>query len=130
VGNRIRLSELGQLVDRLWQTLPEHYPGLRLDLHQVMPTHFHGILMIIQPGQSRQCEAFGAPTRQTLPTMIRGFKAACTREWRRGPGRPDDVIWQGRFLERVIRSRRELSSMRALVGDNVLWHRLCDRDTW
>jgi hypothetical protein len=40
------------------------------------------------------------------------------------------VIWQGRYLERIVRNRQELASLRCFVRDNQLWHRLCDQDTW
>lgn len=129
-GNQVVLSALGLLAQSLWRELPRHAPGVRMDVHVVMPTHIHGILVFTLPGSTGQHEAFGRPTRNSLPTLVRGFKAAVTREWRRISGRDDLCIWQSRYLERVVRSRQELASMRCFVRDNLLWHRLCDGDYW
>lgn len=129
-GARVVRGPLGRLAEACWIRLPEHFPGMRLDLYSVMPNHLHGLIVILAAGSGPQREAFGQPTRHTVPTMVRSFKAATTRMWREMSGRPDAVIWQGRYLERVIRSRRELASMRVFVRDNLLWHRLCDRDSW
>jgi putative transposase len=130
VGNRIVLGALGHLVDRLWRDLPRHAAGLRLDAFLVLPSHVHGILVLTQPPVSPQREAFGQPTRNSLPTIVRGFKAAVTREWRRQSGVENSPVWQSRYVERVVRSRQELTSMRCFVRDNLLWHRLSDRDPW
>jgi putative transposase len=127
---RVVATELGLLVERTWRELPVHFPGARLDQFRILPNHLHGIVVIITQPTRGQAEAYGSPTRQSLPTMIRSFKAACTRDWRRQTGRSAEVIWQGRYLERVIRSRRELASLRTFIRDNLLWHRLQDRDSW
>src|SRR5688500_15222404 len=39
-------SPLGRLLESRWLVLPEHHPDVKLDLHVVMPNHFHGILFI------------------------------------------------------------------------------------
>jgi hypothetical protein len=130
VKGRVILSNTGLLVERIWRTLPEHYPCLRLDLYHIMPTHLQGILVIRDQPWTGQQEAFSRPTRSSLPTMIRCFKAACTRELRCITGDPRQILWQGRYLERVIRNRAELASLRAFVRDNPLWHRLGDREHW
>jgi len=128
--NQITLSALGLLADRFWRELPRHAAGLRLDHYRILPNHLHGLLVLTQPPPDARPEAFGHPTANSLPTVVRGFKAAVTREWRRCCGNEDAVVWQGRYLERVVRSRQELVSMRCFVRDNLLWHRLCDRDHW
>jgi putative transposase len=40
------LSEYGQVVFNEWIKLPERYPNIELDVFQVMPNHFHGIIAI------------------------------------------------------------------------------------
>lgn len=128
--NEVVLSDAGLLAECIWRSLPEHFPGLRLDVFRIMPTHLHGILVIRDQPWDGQFEAFSRPTRHSLPTMIRCFKGACTRDLRRRTGVPDLVLWQGRYLERVIRNRTELASIRVFVRDNPLFHRLCDRMKW
>lgn len=129
-GSRVALSELGILAGDLWLTIPDHFRHVRLDEFVIQPTHLHGILWIVGQPMPGQVETFGKPRSGSLSTILRSYKAACTREWRIRSGRPEVVIWQGRFLERVVRSRRELSSLRCFVRDNALWHSLSDRETW
>jgi len=40
------LSELGEIVQKYWLEIPEHFPYIKLDTFQVMPNHFHGIIII------------------------------------------------------------------------------------
>jgi REP element-mobilizing transposase RayT len=49
IDGRMQLSALGALVEDVWLSLPQHYPNVLLDVHCVMPDHFHGILSITQP---------------------------------------------------------------------------------
>jgi hypothetical protein len=40
----------------------------------------------------------------SLGSIIRQFKAAVTREWRRTPARANEEIWQRNYYEHIIRS--------------------------
>lgn len=40
------LSELGEIVQKYWLEIPEHFPNVKLDVFQVMPNHLHGIIII------------------------------------------------------------------------------------
>ncbi len=53
VDREMRSNEVGELVQRTWETLPERFPGIVLDALVVMPNHVHGIVMIgDKPGES------------------------------------------------------------------------------
>lgn len=41
------LNKAGRMVAALWQALPEHYAGVVVDEHVVMPNHFHGIIFLV-----------------------------------------------------------------------------------
>lgn len=41
-------NEIGKIVERIWNLIPESYPCVALDNFIVMPNHLHGII-IIQP---------------------------------------------------------------------------------
>ena len=43
-GGKIIQSAIGSLVERIWQTLPRHFPGIELDAYVIMPNHIHGII--------------------------------------------------------------------------------------
>jgi len=128
-GGRVEPSELGRFILGQWEELPLRHPYLRVDVHGLQPTHLHGLL-VWRTGRGHGIpEAFGKPTRESLPTVMRLFKAGVTRDWRAQGGQPRD-IWQSRYLERVVRGPRELADLRTFIRCNTLFHRLCDRDSW
>lgn len=45
-SQEMSLNPAGQMVHAAWQSLPERFPNLEIDIFQVMPNHFHGILII------------------------------------------------------------------------------------
>jgi len=55
---------------------------------------------------------------RSLPTLIRSFKSAVTREWRATSGRPDATVWQRNYFERVIRDADELLATRIYIREN------------
>lgn len=42
----MQLSNAGQMVQAVWQQLPEHYPGVDIDEFVIMPNHIHGIIIL------------------------------------------------------------------------------------
>src|SRR4051794_16288689 len=45
----IDLSPAGQVLDRCWQALPQHFSFVTTDAYVIMPDHIHGILAIDGP---------------------------------------------------------------------------------
>ncbi|WP_299425392.1 transposase [uncultured Meiothermus sp.] len=46
VGGKVRLSPAGEMVLRVWEAAPNHYPGVDVDAFVVMPNHVHGIILL------------------------------------------------------------------------------------
>jgi len=40
------LNDAVRLIDKMWQEIPYHYPGIELDVMQIMPNHLHGIIVV------------------------------------------------------------------------------------
>lgn len=72
---QVILTKFGQYIQEQWLKIPELHAakGWHISLlgHQVMPDHFHGVLRIDEP----------LPV--SMGVIIRGFKGACTKEYRR-----------------------------------------------
>ena len=108
-GAAIRLSEIGTIVEERWLAIPEQYPQVSLDVHQVMPHHVHGLLFI-----EEQKEGI------TLGVIINQFKAACTTHIRAQGYR--DFSWQPRFHDHVVRNDKDLERIRGYIRMNpVAW---------
>src|SRR5207249_4020070 len=46
VDGQIQLNEVGQIVQTVWDGLPQFYEGVELDTFVVMPNHVHGVIVI------------------------------------------------------------------------------------
>ena len=62
---------LRTILRETWQSLPQRFPGMKLDAFVIMPNHIHGILWL--PGQGQP-----APT---LSRVIGAYKSLTTVAW-------------------------------------------------
>ena len=132
VGEGVRLNKFGSLARECWQSIPDHFPSVTLDAFIVMPNHIHGVLFINEtviasmdvPVRAQHA----APPRQDMPrvlpgslgAIIRSYKSAVTRSVNRLRASPGASVWHRNYYERVIRSQRELDSIRHYIVYNAL----------
>ncbi len=123
VFGEIQENQIGKMVRREWQSIPQRFLSVELDEFVVMPNHLHGIICIQDTVQQNltspiQHEAFGHPTQRSIPTIIRSFKAAVTLRARRILGEPQTRIWQRNYYEKVIRNESGLQAARLYIHEN------------
>jgi len=124
-GNVI-LSPLGEIVRNCWVQIPEHFPAAMINEYVIMPNHLHGIIALgvgaryIVPCDpaARIREQFQKPTRGTIPTIVRTFKAAVTRSARGVLKIRDQMIWQSNYFERALRDGKEVSLAKRYIVEN------------
>ena len=84
IDGEVFLTDLGELAATWWKNIPMHFRHVSIDLFVVMPNHFHGILILEDPGRGTKyrapTEGFGRPIKGSLPTIIRAYKATVTRD--------------------------------------------------
>ena len=121
---RVELSPLGEIVRECWVAIPEHFASAQIKEFVVMPNHLHGIIALkvgaryIVPFDrtARRTESFQTPTKGTIPTIVRAFKAAVTRTARERLREGD--IWQRNYFERVLRDGQEYADASRYVLEN------------
>ncbi len=60
---KMELSEVGAVVETCWKEIPQHFPGVRCDVFQVMPDHVHGIIELpVRPTRPPVGAEFILPT--------------------------------------------------------------------
>lgn len=131
VDDSMMLNEWGQIVADEWEQTAIVRPNVELDAFVVMPNHVHGIIVIVNDGDSvgAQCIAplQNAPKRGVTPNnvipnslgaIVRGFKSAVTRTINRLPNPPDHPIWQRNYYEHIIRNEESLNMIRSYVATN------------
>lgn len=124
----MNLNPVGRIVQDCWLQISDHFPHVELDEFVVMPNHLHGILVITHDSGARhvvplQSAAFAQPIAGSLPTIIRSFKAAVTKQINRSH-LPSERIWQRNYYEHIIRSEMSLNAIRQYIRANPTeWER-------
>jgi len=113
---RIRLSIVGEIIDRQWNDIENQYNNIYLDQYIIMPNHIHGIIII-----NNRAEASAAPT---IPQIIRSFKSKSTLEYVKLINNNKlnifGKIWQRSFYDQVIRNEHSLNIIRKYITVNPI----------
>lgn len=129
---RLQPTPAGRIAAGCWRAIPEHFPHVIPDAFVVMPDHVHGIVAIAAGGDPAMdgdptvetrhvaslARRFGPLRRASLPVIVGQYKAAVTRQARRGG--IVGFAWQARYHDRVVRSERELAHVRRYIEQNPL----------
>jgi putative transposase len=120
-------NELGIIAENEWNETPNIRSNVELDIFQIMPNHFHGIVVIGSkenlpniigfPETGNPIAKFKSPVR-TIGSIIRGFKGASTKKMRLITNNLEEKIWQYNYYERIIRDENELHRIRNYIGNN------------
>lgn len=107
-----RLNELGNIVQRHIQNIPNYYHGVCVDHYVVMPNHIHMILTLegtYNPG---------------IPQIIGLFKTGVTKEIRRI--HPNFDVWQRSFHDHIIRNQTGYEKIWNYIdGNPQCWEKDC-----
>jgi REP element-mobilizing transposase RayT len=123
VNEKMILSEYGKIVEQEWLKTFKIRKNLKIDEFAVMPNHFHGIILIknqkINEIKNIQYKNKFGPQSENLSAIVRGFKGAVTRLINQKTN-SNNIIWQSRFYDRIIRNDNELNKIRQYIIDNPL----------
>jgi len=113
------LSELGEVVQRAWLWLEEHFDHVELDEFIVMPNHLHGILVLTEAEEGGSRTAPTMPERRKpLGRLIGAYKTVSTKQINLFRETPGARLWQRDFFEHVIRGEKELERARHYIQMN------------
>jgi len=119
------LNRFGKIVENCWLETEKLRSNIFLDAYIVMPNHFHGILGIDENCQgTARCAPtdikFGVITSNSLPSIVRGFKSAVTKQINLIRNTPCKRVWQRNYYEHVIRNEKSLTKIREYIIYNAL----------
>jgi REP element-mobilizing transposase RayT len=136
VQGEMQLSPVGEIAQKLWYEIPNHFSNCQIDSFCVMPNHIHGILIINQTqedamnrvstrgdGQRGGVTGLFNPmfSKNSLSKIIRWYKGRCKFEINQiyeGFG------WQERFYDNIIRDEFALARIRQYIINNPInWER-------
>lgn len=118
----MRENVLGRLVRAHWMEIPGEFAGVELDAFAVLPNHMHGMIHLhrkvaANEEQYKRAE-FAKPQTGSIGWIVRSFKARVTWEARQVLQRPQFVVWQRNYFERVVRSGNEYEDVFRYICDN------------
>lgn len=128
-NQKVLLSETGEIVQQLWQQVPQQFPEVILGEYVVMPDHFHGILTITNPGghdkETAVMEGGGVTGRfnpmlhKGLGTIIRWFKGRATFEVRK---QNKSFAWHRNFYAHIILDQGAFVRIARYIRNNPRRH--------
>ncbi|HES59916.1 MAG TPA: hypothetical protein ENO18_05735 [Caldithrix sp.] len=128
VNGQIILNKFGNIVDKEWKKTETLRSNIKLDEYVIMPNHLHGIIQIKRNegdcrGAMRRTpttEQYGKLVSNSIPTIIRSFKAAVTKQINEIKQSPGERFWQKNYWEHVIRNEQDLHRICNYIINNPL----------
>jgi putative transposase len=139
VNGQMCLSPIGEIAQKYWADIPNHFDFVHLDAYVIMPNHMHGIVVIDRPHNTHdtsvetlQCNVSTcksqsprqkfmsaiSPNAGSLGAIARSYKSAVTY-WCSKNGH-DYFKWQPRFYEHIIRDNTSLDRIREYIINNPI----------
>jgi putative transposase len=142
MSGQVKLSEIGEIAQKCWVEITNHFEHTQIDAYVIMPNHVHGIVVIDKPRSqnvetlhcnvSTQCDIIQqdtpcdvtqrqfmsqiSPKAGSLSAIARSYKSAVTRHCRHN--NYDHFAWQSRFYEHIIRADGSLDRIREYIINN------------
>jgi len=122
----MHFTESGAIVAKEWKSLASRYPNVQPDEWVVMPNHLHRTVVIVESDAVGRCRGGSrtAPTGHVpgickpLGGLIGAFKTMSTKRINASRGTPGCLVWQGNFIDRVLRDDGELDRIRRYIALN------------
>lgn len=132
VNDEMVRNDYGKIAEEEWLRTAEIRNEVELDEFQIMPNHFHGIVImndvVADVGADRvrpQTNDIRSHTKlsrkpKSLGSILAGFKSAVTS--RIVKLRHDDKVkvWQDNYYEHIIRNEQDLYRIREYIQNNPL----------
>jgi len=122
ISEKMEINALGKIIQEYWVKLPDHFSDIETEPFVVMPNHIHGIITLHENDRrgtiyrAPTLEKFAQPIVGSIPTIIRTYKAAVSRNAKRELGLIH--IWQRNYYEHIIRNQSELASIAGYILTN------------
>lgn len=125
VNSEMRLSDAGQVVWDVWNSLPAQYPQITTGTAVVMPNHFHGIVIINATPVGAIHELPLRVTNQkerrrmTIPLVVGYFKMNTAKRVNKILDSEGVPVWQRNYYEHIIRDGEEHNRIHLYIEANI-----------
>ena len=104
---RVRLTSVGQIVDKTITDAQAHYGWLSVDRYVIMPNHVHLLITVKAGGTPRAA----SPTKAAVPAFVSSLKSITVRRC----GVP---LWQRSFYDHIVRNEAEYREIAEYIDAN------------
>jgi len=127
INGQMQLNEEGKIAELCWQHIPQHFPQSTLDEFVVMPNHIHGLIILDnsatlirdQPAVPLLAhEQFSKPVSGSIPTIVRSYKSAVTKQINALWQTPSHTFWQRNYYEHIVRNLTEMEKIHRYIANN------------
>ena len=128
-NKKMRLNNLGKIVDREVLKIASHYQNIQIDKYIIMPNHIHMIIAILETDENNTMERINPfPTiKYDIPNVIGKFKAGVTRNAGNAfMHSAKKGIWQRSFHDHIIHGEKDYQKLWEYIDTNPLkWEEDC-----
>ena len=121
-NGKIILNASGEIANKFFEDIPNHFSNTDIDYFVIMPNHIHGIILIQDSVETRDRvslqKKFGVSLKNSLSIIVNQYKGTITREIRKNGA--TDFSWQPRFYDHIIRNDADLRRIRNYIQNNPL----------
>jgi len=129
VNGEMRLNRYGEIVQKWWEDIPQHFANVETGAFVIMPNHVHGIIIIsdgrrgtVPVPQDEETPKTGGETpplrKPTLGKVVAYFKYQSTKEINALRGGPAAKIWQRNYYEHILRNPSEMATIASYILSN------------
>jgi putative transposase len=129
VNGEMRLNRYGEIIQKWWDDILQHFPNVELGAFVIMPNHVHGIIMIgdnrrgtVPVPQGSGTTQMGGETpplqKPTLGQIVAYFKYKSTKEINALNNGPVMKLWQRNYYEHIIRNQNDLEQTWLYIESN------------
>jgi REP element-mobilizing transposase RayT len=126
LNGQMFLNEYGKIAQHEWLRTPIVRPNVSLGPYIVMPDHIHGIIIIDYPISGKinlletpEIAPFISPS-QTVGAIMRGYMGTVTSQINNIRNTPNEIVWQPRFHDHIIRSEKAIQRITRYIENNPL----------
>lgn len=122
---KIKLTQIGFLVQDTIEYIDKNYENVNVDKYCIMPDHVH-FLLTIQASDGRGRPSLREDSSETdraqmtLSRTIRQFKTFTTKQARQIVGNQELLLWQSRFYDHIIRNDEDYAEKWQYIDENPL----------
>ena len=115
VNGEIQLKKAGEICLNVWQSLPNRFPTVELDVMVIMPNHMHGIVAVNLDDPEEG---------PTLGDVIGAFQSLVFHQYyqwvKENNVQTKAKFWQRNYYEHIIRNEKDWERIRNYITENPM----------